>query len=79
MTPLEEEDPDYIHPEMRDFIVPDDYLSSDEEDIPYHPNEVDEEVFRQREGSTDLMENLDRSEKELADALAVYINSRMDD
>lgn len=72
----DEEDPDYIYPEMRDFIVPDDYLSSDEEDIPYHPDEVEEELFDSRD--TDLMEKLDRSEKDLANALASYINSRMD-
>ena len=76
---IEEEDPDYIYPEMRDFIVPDDYLSSDEEDIPYHPDEVDEELFHNSSTSDNLREKLDRSEKDLANALATYINSRMED
>ena len=64
---------------MEGFIVPDDYLSSDEEDIPYHPDEVDEELFHNSSTSVNLREKLDRSEKDLANALATYINSRMED
>ena len=81
IDPEDEDDPDYIYPEMRDFIVPNEYLSSDEEDIPYHPRDVEEELFSQsyKNKNTDLMEKLDRSEKDLSIALASYINSRTDE
>lgn len=70
-----ENDPDYIHPEMMDFIVPDDYLSSDEDDSPYYP--VEEEIFGDKD--TNLMNKLESSEKDLATALTSYINSQLID
>ena len=77
-----EDDVDYIYPEMAGFIVPDDYLSSDEEDLDYFPEnndlalEVEDEKLEKEES---LIDKLNRSEKDLADALASYINNRMED
>jgi len=80
-----EDDIDYIYPEMAGFIVPDEYLSSDEEDLDYFPenigceNEDEDEENEDGDKEDNLIDKLNRSEKDLADALASYINNRMED
>ena len=89
----------YIHPEMRDFIIPDDESmeEDDDEDEDYIPvnndfiydsdnSELEIEITSLNNnlgnnnlGNNNLIANLDKSERELSEALASYINKRIDD
>lgn len=76
-----EDDVDYIYPEMAGFIVPDGHLSSDEEDTAYLPqntmNGSDYSEVETDEEGENLIDKLESSKTDFAEALATYINGRM--
>lgn len=71
----------YIHPEMRDFIVPDDIESSDvnsANSVSSESTESTESADSEDEDDYEDEDEIEKSERELAEALACYINQRMD-
>ena len=81
-----------INLEMKDFIVPDDYISeiseisedSDDDYNPYEDNkselclEIREPLSNTQNINKNIIDNLDKSEKEFSEALASYINKRLE-